>query len=394
MARFCGHRELLVVVSLVRPGWTAKRTPVEVIASCFGDSPPAPAYSEAALSAAGPQNPSRIDIAFFDTRPKPDTGSMERAARRCQSTGAEIRFHAILRVQREVPGFRVTLLTLPPKAQCLYDGMRRLSHGPGPHYLYKPLLHYVMPMDVHRLILLDTDVVVVRDIAELQAEFGRFGTALIGVGNEQSNLYGKHNEGKNGGVQLLDLRAMRASAEYAAVLDKIASGRDGRRIGYLGDQTLYSFLAKDYRHLFHTLPCEWNRQLSAHFGFANATVHACPRRCGIMHANFAPFKCIAWSMQASPSCSTWKEFNDKLLSPPSPTHTCPKAAAMTREKFKLALARYFPDCCVPDANFADALGSATVEAAATAKEIAVKAAFDAMRPRGRRGFPGKQRGHE
>ena len=80
--------------------------------------------------------------------------------------------------------------------------MRRLSHGPGPQYLYKPLLHHVMPADVDRLILLDTDVVVVRDIRDLHAEFD-FGTAVLGVSNEQSNLYGKNGEGKNGGVQLL-----------------------------------------------------------------------------------------------------------------------------------------------------------------------------------------------
>lgn len=97
------------------------------------------------------------------------------------------------------------------------------------------------------------------------AEFDRFGSAVLGVANEQSRLYGSHGEGKNGGVQLLHLEAMRNTAEYDQVLDKVASGRDGRRIGYLGDQTLYSFLSVDYPHLFYRLPCEWNRQISMHF---------------------------------------------------------------------------------------------------------------------------------
>ena len=156
-----------------------------------------------------------------------------------------------------------------------------------------------MPRDVRRLILLDTDVVMLRDVRELYAEFERFGTAAVSVANEQSRLYGKM-EGKNGGVQLLDLAAMRASAKYNGILDFVGTGRDGRRIGYLGDQTLYTFLANDHPDLFYKLPCEWNRQISAHFGFSNASVHACPRRCGILHANFQPFKCVAWMMQAKP----------------------------------------------------------------------------------------------
>ena len=269
----------------------AKRTkaPIEVQAYCDvnikaptrGD----PAFVTAAstrLASSSPAQPlgtAPIDVAFFDTRPTPDVTSMRRAAALVNAT-SRVRFHALLKFPREMPGFRVTLLKFPKYAQCLYDGMKRLSHGPGPQYLYKPLLHHLSGLhDVERLILLDTDIVMVRDVRDLFAEFGSFGTAVLGVGNEQSNLYGKGGEGKNGGVQLLDLKAMRAEPQYDAVLDYVASGRDGRRIGYLGDQTLYSFLAPDYPHLFYRLPCEWNRQISMHFGFGNATVHHCPRRC-------------------------------------------------------------------------------------------------------------------
>ena len=42
----------------------------------------------------------------------------------------------------------------------------------------------------------------------------------------------------DGGVQLLDLHAMRTDANYEAAIDAIATGRDGQRIGSLGDQSL------------------------------------------------------------------------------------------------------------------------------------------------------------
>eukprot|EP00966_Prymnesium_polylepis_P297408 6871425-Prymnesium_polylepis.1 len=150
-----------------------------------------------------------IHIAFFDTRSSPDVSAMKHAARRCRSVSRPVQFHALLKTPATIPGFRVTLLRLPPRAQCLYDNMRRLSHGPGPHYLYKPLLPWVLPPDVRRLIVLDTDVAVLRDVRRLWAEFNTFGPAVLGIANEQTLLYQKESNwkaiGKNGGVQLLDL---------------------------------------------------------------------------------------------------------------------------------------------------------------------------------------------
>ena len=367
--------QLLVLFCWLQMSASKNRAPIEIIPSCFPGGVQ-PAVAPAPVSAlAEPVDDSVIDVAFFDTRARPDTSSMMRAAGRCNSSSARVRFHAILTAPKPLPGFRIVLLNLPQRAKCLYDGMKRLSHGPGPQYLYKPLLHYVMPANVRRLILLDTDIVMVRDIVDLHAEFSRFGTKLLGVGNEQSRLYGSNGEGKNGGVQLFDLAKMRASTRYAALLDHHATGRDGRRIGYLGDQTLYSYIFTKHPDMFYTLPCEWNRQISMHFGFHNATVHACPRRCGILHANFAPFKCIAWAMQRDPSCSSWKKLADSLTEPLAPNHMCPRAALPTRRGFKPALTRFFSDCCVPDAATADALGSRTLEQAAEAKSRALEAAM-------------------
>jgi len=200
----------------------------------------------------------------------------------------------------------------------------------------------------------------------------------MSVANEQSRLYGSNGEGKNGGVQLFDLDKMRASVKYASLLDYHATGKDGRRIGFLGDQTLYSFLFSTNPDVFYTLPCEWNRQLSMHFGFHNSTVHACPRRCGILHANYMPFKCIAWMMQKNPSCSSWKAMADQLGQPLSASHTCPRAAMKTRRDFQPALLSYFADCCVPDAHYADAHGSPTLAEADLVKAKGIKAMQSSM----------------
>ncbi len=306
------------------------------------------ADAEPGLASVGADDP--IDVAFMDTRREVPVKLIVLAAA-LANTSSRVRFHAILSFPVPIQNFRVHRLHLPPAAQCLYDGLSRLAHGPGPAYLYKPLLPWVVPEDVRRLILLDTDVAVLRDLGALYAQFGAFGTAVVGIANEQTLLYQRDSSwrltGKNGGVQLLDLQRMRRSSSYARALDRVASGEDGRQIGYLGDQTLYTWLAVDYPRLFHTLPCEWNRQLSMQFGFDNASVHACPRRCGIAHANYAPFKCIARTLQADPSCSNWAEFADALVGAGAPA--CP-AGVRRAERAELhdAIVRFFGDCCAPD----------------------------------------------
>ena len=149
---------------------------------------------------------------------------------------------------------------------------------------------------------------------------------------------------------------MRASTDYAAGLDHVASGRAHLRIGYLGDQSLYTWMAaawSPWRHLFHTLPCEWNRQLSMHFGFNNASVHSCPRRCALLHANWQPVKCIAPVMQMQPSCATWATFQAQLGASPAqasaarrdPASLCALRLGPQGRAFRRGIQRFFADCC-------------------------------------------------
>ncbi len=97
------------------------------------------------------------------------------------------------RVWRGVPKKRVHLHTtrgVPVAAAALYRQLSRTATGPGPIYLYKPLLHLVLPRWIVRLIVLDTDLFFFSDIAGLWAEFSAFGPrALLGLAAEQCPSY-------------------------------------------------------------------------------------------------------------------------------------------------------------------------------------------------------------
>uniref|UniRef100_A0A7S0NVY9 Uncharacterized protein n=1 Tax=Calcidiscus leptoporus TaxID=127549 RepID=A0A7S0NVY9_9EUKA len=137
---------------------------------------------------------------------------------------------------------------------------------------------------------------------------------------------------------------MRSSARYLKLLDRFATGHANVYIGYLGDQTLYTHMEFEAPRIFARLGCEWNRQISLQFGFSNATVHKCPRQCGILHANYGPLKCVAALMQRSPSCETWQAFQASLRT----SKTCPRAlAGGQRVVLQKAIRDYMSDCCMP-----------------------------------------------
>ena len=223
---------------------------------------------------------------------------------------------------RGLPRQRVVLHAIdaaPPLARRLYRELSRTATGPGPIYLYKPLLHLVLPLAVKRVIVLDTDLFLTSDIAGLWAEFDRFAPdALLGLAVEQCPSYQQVRRlggvGLNGGVQLLDLAKMRRSARYAELLDGYMERpmrypmKEGG-IGWLGDQTLYSWMsvnATGGRNIFHLLPCGWNRQIGTHMagwkGFWQA--HACSTPCYLIHGNYVAHKSFMESLKQDPTGAT------------------------------------------------------------------------------------------
>ena len=284
-----------------------------------------------------------IHVAFYDTRAPQRRNWMGVLRAAAMLDGPGVRLHALLAspLPPSVPAhIRVAALELrSPGARCLHANLVRLSHGPGRTYLLKPLLHFVLPPSVRRVLVLDTDVVMIRPLAELWGQFARFGPeAVLGLVAEQSSLYPGNAIGKNGGVQLLHLERMRRSPAYAAALDHYATGRGGAWLGYLGDQTLYSFMAYSHGALFHSLGCEWNRQLSVHFGLEAQRQHACAAPCGLLHANSPDLKCIGTAMQlANGSCVEWRRLQRNS--------SCVRNRGVGA-KFRTAAATYFASCCL------------------------------------------------
>ena len=172
--------------------------------------------------------------------------------------------------------------------------------------LYKVMLHWLLP-DVNRVVLLDSDLVPLRDLAELKGAFHlmRRSGALFGLAPEQSEFYssGRHMPqgvpGYNTGVWLMDLHAMRRSGWYSWLLDAYQAGYLFQKLGVVPDQNFVNGVVGLSPNLVHPLGCGWNRQLTSWFLGTNGalikpnafpqkrlnTVLNCPETCGMLHFN-------------------------------------------------------------------------------------------------------------
>lgn len=143
----------------------------------------------------------------------------------------------------------------------------------------------LVPSDVTRLIFIDVDTKFQDSITKLAAHFDDFeGEQMLGLTPELSPVYrhilysyrNKHKKtllgepkgvgfpGFNSGVILMKLDQLRKSEIYYQLLTNsslhnLTSNYEFK--GHLGDQDFYTLVALEHPHLFHTLPCNWNRQL-------------------------------------------------------------------------------------------------------------------------------------
>ncbi|PIK41698.1 putative glycosyltransferase-like protein LARGE1-like [Apostichopus japonicus] len=147
-------------------------------------------------------------------------------------------------------------------------------HYSGLYGLMKLVLTKVLPLDLEKTIVLDTDITFATDIAELWQLFRKLGTReAIGLVENQSDwylgtLWKRHKpwpakgRGFNTGVMLFDLRKLRdlnwmqmwrLTAEKE-LMNLLATS--------LADQDIINALIKKHDYLVHSLPCAWNVQLS------------------------------------------------------------------------------------------------------------------------------------
>ncbi|XP_062052226.1 xylosyl- and glucuronyltransferase LARGE2 isoform X1 [Lepus europaeus] len=150
------------------------------------------------------------------------------------------------------------------------------KHYSGLYGLMKLVLPAVLPPDLARVIVLDTDVTFASDIAELWALFAHFSDKqLIGLVENQSdwylgNLWRNHRpwpalgRGFNTGVILLWLgRLQQAGWEH---MWKLTAKRELLTLPAtsLADQDIFNAVIKEHPELVQPLPCVWNVQLSDH----------------------------------------------------------------------------------------------------------------------------------
>eukprot|EP00243_Klebsormidium_subtile_P003109 TRINITY_DN1625_c0_g1_i1.p1 TRINITY_DN1625_c0_g1~~TRINITY_DN1625_c0_g1_i1.p1 ORF type:complete len:331 (+),score=-23.85 TRINITY_DN1625_c0_g1_i1:734-1726(+) len=153
-------------------------------------------------------------------------------------------------------------------------------------WLSRLFIAYYLPLSVSRMLLIDLDVLILGNLAEL---FGYFHSmpdeALIGIGYEFQPLdtawmqpsvtrfnlgYGPHIgfPTLNGGISLYDLKKMRQSKTYRQlVFNTTHLWRMRKEFTNTtvempwGDQDLLTLIYFEQPALFYIIPCGWNYQL-------------------------------------------------------------------------------------------------------------------------------------
>ncbi|XP_058383043.1 LOW QUALITY PROTEIN: xylosyl- and glucuronyltransferase LARGE2 [Diceros bicornis minor] len=150
------------------------------------------------------------------------------------------------------------------------------KHYSGLYRLMKLVLPGTLPLDLARVIVLDTDVTFASDIAELWALFAHFSDEqVIGLVENQSdwylgNLWRNHRpwpalgRGFNTGVILLQLDRLRQAGweqmwRLTATQELLTLPATS-----LADQDIFNAVIKEHPGLVQPLPCVWNVQLSDH----------------------------------------------------------------------------------------------------------------------------------
>ncbi|KAI6651983.1 hypothetical protein LOD99_4528 [Oopsacas minuta] len=144
------------------------------------------------------------------------------------------------------------------------------SHHSGIFGLSKLIVEEILPITISKVILLDTDIVVIDSLQGLWDLFELMGrNQFIGLVENLSNYYTEKRmftslgRGYNTGVMLMDLEKMRAmkwlelwQKEHTLLQEKIG------RVQQADQDIINSFLSH-YPDYVYQLPCVWNYQISA-----------------------------------------------------------------------------------------------------------------------------------
>lgn len=147
------------------------------------------------------------------------------------------------------------------------------KHYSGVYGLMKLVLPKILPLNLTKVIVLDTDITFATDIAELWKLFSKMTSESIALVENQSDWYlgklWKHHlpwpalgRGFNTGVMLLRLQKLR-EFNWSAIWKMVAEKELISMLSTsLADQDIFNAIIKQYPQLIYQLPCQWNVQLS------------------------------------------------------------------------------------------------------------------------------------
>lgn len=180
---------------------------------------------------------------------------------------------------------KLTLLRaeISPLAVSYLDSVHPQCHANGYAYLFLKVLTPELFPAAPRLIVLDSDVVVLEDISLLWREFDRFApTSVLSMAVDQSDRYYyrmqdeqdeafsagwrgvPHTVGVNGGVVLLDAeraRALRFSRAMAVLTHegmRLRANAQLDRFCNLAEQDTLNLAILRFPAIWHPLDCSWN----------------------------------------------------------------------------------------------------------------------------------------
>ncbi|XP_077292472.1 xylosyl- and glucuronyltransferase LARGE2s-like [Arctopsyche grandis] len=181
------------------------------------------------------------------------------------------------------------------------DAIPMVSWIPNAHYsgifgLLKLTLPNVLPKNLKKVIVLDTDLTFLSDIAELWVLFQKMKNEIFGLVENQSDWYlGKlwHEfkpwpaigRGFNTGVILLHLDNIRIQINWLLLWKNVTEVNLLKYTGTkLADQDIFNAIIKQYPDIVYKMDCEWNVQLSD-----NSRSERCYAR------NYSIIKVIHWN---------------------------------------------------------------------------------------------------
>uniref|UniRef100_A0A5S6QQW4 Glycosyltransferase-like protein LARGE2 n=1 Tax=Trichuris muris TaxID=70415 RepID=A0A5S6QQW4_TRIMR len=194
-------------------------------------------------------------------------------------------FHVITNSPHSVDVFETLFATwaLPQVSFSVYDCNRtsileKVAWMPNSHYsgvfgLIKLILIDILPQNIDKVLVLDSDVLVLSDLADLWSVFKRFNsTQMLGLAENLSNWYlgpsiptqGRWpalERGFNTGVILMKLAHLRLLGWVSLFKSIVINHLTFLSALQLADQDVLNAVIKSHPKIRYTLPCTYNFQI-------------------------------------------------------------------------------------------------------------------------------------